>query len=35
VSLAATPDPRTLKCDNKIEKNLILQNEIKQKKKST
>jgi len=30
--LAATSDPTALKCDNKIEKNLILWNEIKQKK---
>ena len=32
VSLAATPNPKALKCDNKIEKKLILHNEIKQKK---
>ena len=32
MSLAATLDPRALKYDNKIEKNVILHNEIKQKK---
>jgi hypothetical protein len=32
VSLVVTPDPRALKYDNKIEKNVILHNEIKQKK---
>jgi hypothetical protein len=32
VSLTATSDLKTLKYDNKIEKNLILHNEIKQEK---